>query len=165
MIANDPVGRLVDLLDSEFASSVQDIAHDGPLAVGWATVELDRAVTQLRAALQIPSRRFVDAPGSVCLGARCLIAKGVLRGGVSLVILEPNTEGRLAAALARHDEGPVAVWLAVENLAEAAATLRMVGRPTSHPETGPFGVERLLLDGPIHGPHRLLVERPGTIRA
>jgi hypothetical protein len=26
-------------------------------------------------------------------------------------------------------------------------------------------MERLLLDGPLHGPHRLLVERPGTIRA
>ena len=30
---------------------------------------------------------------------------------------------------------------------------------------GPLGVERLILGGPIHGPHRLLVGLPGTIHA
>ena len=29
-----------------------------------------------------------------------------------LLLLEPRTEGRLAAALARHGEGPVAIYLA-----------------------------------------------------
>jgi hypothetical protein len=28
-----------------------------------------------------------------------------------------------------------------------------------------LGAERLVLGGPIHGPHRLLLERAGTIRA
>ena len=165
MIDRDPLGRLGDLLDSGFASSGQDLVHDGPVAVGWATVELDRAVAELAAALQIPSARFVDAPGSVSLGARCLVAGRVLRAGVSLALLEPETEARLAATLARHDEGPVALWLAVGDLTAAAATLHRAGRPISQPQVGPFGPERLLLDGPIHGPHRLLVERPGTIRA
>jgi hypothetical protein len=164
VIEPDPVARLVALLDSQLATSGQDLVHDGPYAVGWATVELDRAVAELGAALQVPSGRFVEAPGSASLGARCLAAQGVLRGGVSLALLEPSTEARLAGTLARHGEGPVALWLAVTNLAEAAATLHRAGRPVSQAQVGPFGPERLLLDGPIHGPHRLLVERPGTIR-
>ena len=165
MIDQDPVARLVDLLDSELASSGHELVHHGPLAVGWATVELDRAVVELGGALRIPFGTFVDAPGSVSLGARCLVADDVVRAGVSLALLEPNTEARLAATLARHGEGPVALWLAVENLAEAALNLHRAGRPMSQPKAGPFGTERLLLDGPIHGPHLLFVERPGTIRA
>jgi hypothetical protein len=161
----DPLARIEDLLDSELASSRHDLIHDGPLAVGWATVELDRAVAELGAALRIPAARFVEAPGSVSLGARCLVAAGVLRAGVSLALLEPDTEARLAATLARHDEGPVALWLAVGDLTEAAAALHRAGRPIAQPHAGPLGMERLLLDGPLHGPHRLLVERPGTIRA
>lgn len=163
MIEPDPVARLVALLDSQLAISGQDLVHDGPRGVGWATVELDRAVAELGEALQIPSGGFVEAPGSASLGARCLVAQGVLRGGASLVLLEPSTEARLAATLARHGEGPVALWLAVGNLADE--NLFGAGRPIAQPQTGPFGPERLLLDGPIHGPHRLLVERPGTIRA
>ncbi len=79
--------------------------------------------------------------------------------------LEPNTEGRLAASLARHGEGPAAVWLAVGDLPAAVAGLRSTGVATSVEQPGPLGAERLLLDRSIHGLHRLVVERPGTIRA
>jgi hypothetical protein len=161
----DPVRRLAALLDSELAGSGRDLVHEGAVAVGWATVELERAVEELAEALQIPSPRFVEAPGSRSLGARCLVADGALRAGVSLALLEPDTEARLAATLARHDEGPVALWLAVRDLTQAAATLHRAGRSVTRPQLGPFGLERLLLEGPIHGPHRLLVERPGTIHA
>jgi hypothetical protein len=164
VIDQDPVARLQELLGSELASSGIDLADDGPLAVGWATVELDRAVVELGAALEIPSTGFVEAPGSVSLGARCLVAPGVLPAGVSLALLEPSTEARLAGTLARHGEGPVALWLAVGDLVGAATSLRRAGRPVWQTVDGPFGPE-LLLDGPVHGPHRLLVERPGTIRA
>jgi hypothetical protein len=134
------------------------------VAVGWATVELDRAMAELGVALGLPSGRFTDADPSVSLGARCLVAADGFQEGVSLVLLEPNTEGRLAATLARNDEGPAATWLAVERLGQAAEILRESGTNLAHQETGPFGPERLILDGPIHGPHRLLIERPGTIR-
>jgi hypothetical protein len=134
-------------------------------AVGWATVELDRAVLELGAALRIPAGRFAEAPDSPSLGARCLVVADALPGGVSLAVLEPKTEGRLAATLARHDEGPVAVWLAVEDLANVVAILRRARTHLSQPQAGPFGSERLMLDGPVHGPHRLLIQRPGTIPA
>lgn len=93
------------------------------------------------------------------------MARHVLPSGVALVLIEPSTEGRLAATLARRDEGPAAVWLAVTSLVGAVNALRAVGVATTVARTGPLGVERLLLDGPIHGPHHLMVELAGTIRA
>jgi hypothetical protein len=71
------------------------------------------------------------------------------------VVLETATEGLLAAALARHDEGPRVVWIAPDDPADVA------GRPSP----GPFGPERLLPGGPADGLRRLLVSLPpGTIR-
>lgn len=157
--------RLSSLLGAAATSQAEALTRGHAIAVGWATVELDRAVTELAAALRIPSGRFADAPDSPSLGARCLVAADFLQGVISLAVLEPNTEGWLAATLARHDEGPAAVWLAVEDLADAVAALRRAGGHLSQPQAGPFGVERLILGGSIHGPHRLLVERPGTIPA
>jgi hypothetical protein len=161
-----PLARLSASVRSEVVLAAMASTNGRPLAVGWATVELDRAVTELGAALGVPADRFADAAASISLGARCLVADGVLPDGVSLALLEPNTEGRLAATLARHDEGPAAVWLAVERLAKAVASLRTTARPgtTERALAGPYGAE-LLLDGPLHGPHLFLVERPGTIRA
>jgi hypothetical protein len=55
------------------------------------------------------------------------------------------------------------IWLvAPEDLAEGDP-----GAPiaTSSEHPGPFGHERLVFGGPAHGPHRLLVGPPGTIRA
>lgn len=137
-----------------------------PVALGWATVELDRAVVELCQALGIPADRFAAAADSFHLGARCLVAHAALPGDRSLIVLEPSIEGRLAATLARHDEGPVAVWLAIPDVIMVAAPAP--GAPgarvtTSSERTGPLGFERLVLGGPIHGPHRLLVRPPGTI--
>ena len=164
MSGDEPLARLSAILRTDIVVSASEQAGGGPLAIGWATVELDRAVAELGAALRLPADRFVDAPASVALGARCLVAAGVLTGGIALLLLEPNTEGRLAATLARHDEGPAAVWLAVEDPAEAVASLGRGGHPVSPPQAGPYGGERLV-DGPRYGPHLLVVEGPGTIRA
>jgi hypothetical protein len=120
---------------------------------------------ELGAALGLPAARFVEVDPTPALGARCRMARGVLPTGMTLVLLEPNTEGRLAASLARHGEGPAAVWLAVGDLPAALAGLRSAGLATSVQRPGPLGAERLFLDGPMYGPHRLVVERPGTIRA
>jgi hypothetical protein len=80
----------------------------------------------------------------------------VLRDGAALVVLEAATEGLLAAALARHDEGPRVIWIAPEGAANVAGT-----RPTR----GPFGPERLMPGTPTDGLRRLLVSLPpGTIR-
>ncbi len=164
MSGDERIDRLTGILRTERAASVLEVTQGHPLAIGWATVELDRTVADIVAALQIPAHRFTVAPGSVALGARCLIGVDVLPGGVALLLLEPNTEGRLAATLARHDEGPAAAWLGAGNLADAVARLSTVGHPASPAQAGPFGSERLV-NGPRYGPHLLLVEWPGTIRA
>jgi len=45
----------------------------------------------------------------------------VLPSGRTLLLMEPDTEGRLAAFLARHGEGLAAVYLAGSGLAVARA--------------------------------------------
>ncbi|MEO8437052.1 MAG: hypothetical protein ABI562_01240 [Chloroflexota bacterium] len=127
-----------------------------PAAVGWATVELDRAAIELARELGVVPEVFVQAPDSAALGASSRIAPGILPGGLSLAILEPSTEGRLAYTLARVGEGPVAIWSALEG---AIAPSDPGTRP------GPFGFEQLVSGGPVHGPHRFLIgTAPGTIR-
>jgi hypothetical protein len=76
------------------------------VAVGWATVDLERTV----AGLPEPSA-VGPATEEPSLGAR---ARVVRAGPVALVLLEPSTEGRLAAALARRGEGIVCLYVAGE---------------------------------------------------
>lgn len=136
-------------------------AIDGvpPLAVGWATIDLDRAAGELVEALRLAPDAFEAAEDSLTLGGRCRIATGALPEGQAIVLLEPFTEGRLAGRLARLGEGPVALWLPF------AASV--VGKPVAKPggiSAGPFGSERLLAGGPAQGPYRfLIVSAPGTI--
>ncbi len=137
------------------------------VGVGWATVELDRAAAELTADLDLEAGAFAAAPNDFALGAYCRVATVVLDTGrepLAVVLLEPSTEGRLAGTLARHGEGPVALWLAADDLAAAAGNSHAAGATLSAERDGPFGPERLFLDGPIHGPHRFLVAGgPGTI--
>lgn len=123
----------------------------GALAVGWATVELDRAARELAHLLESGSD-FEDAPSSEILGARCRVGSAAGPWGARIVLLEPDTEGRLAATLARHGEGWVARWVAA-----APGTTPPRGE-LSAARPGPFGDERLLFGGPVTGPHRLVVE-------
>ena len=129
--------------------------HDRLIALGWATVDLDRAAADLAAALGLTVAAFHVAHDSIVLGARCRVAEGVLTGGMPLAILEPATEGLLAAALARHGEGPSVTWAQSPD----APTRRQASlRP------GPFGPERLQPGAPPQGPFLLLIEdEPGTI--
>jgi hypothetical protein len=125
------------------------------LAVGWATVDLDRAALEL-APLLVPGTTFEAAPDCEPLGAHCRIGRvaAPAADGASLVILlEPSTEGRLAVTLARHDEGWCATWWPPDGAPVGEGALQ-----TSARRPGPLGPERLVLGGPLSGPHRLLVE-------
>jgi hypothetical protein len=77
-------------------------AAPGIVAIGVATVDVARLALEL----------FDDpAPADVLepvLAARGLAARS---GEPRLIVLEPAAEGRLAAALARYGEGPVALYL------------------------------------------------------
>jgi hypothetical protein len=161
---NRPLDRVSAFLAAQADTPVVRTTAGHPIALGWATVELDRAAVELGTELGTPADRFQDAPGTAMLGARCRMARGILPDGTFLVLLEPATEGRLAGSLARSGEGPVSVWLAVVDLDSALAALRTAGIGTSAEHDGPFRAERLIMDGPIHGPYRILVELAGTIR-
>ncbi|MGZ9276644.1 MAG: hypothetical protein ACXW4L_05910 [Candidatus Limnocylindrales bacterium] len=118
----------------------------GTLAIGWATVELDRAAAEL--ASLVGDAGFIDAVPSEILGARCRVGRAVGVGGegLDIVLVEPDTEGRLAAFLARFGEGWVARWEVGSS--SSARPLR----------PGPLGTERLADGADARGPFRLLVE-------
>jgi hypothetical protein len=122
------------------------------LGLGWATVELERAAHEL--ARRLPETApYHEAPADTLLGAACLVGAPVTLAGatadpVRIALLEPTTEGRLAASLARRGEGPAVLWLLDGDRPEV---------PLSRPGDGPFGAERLVLGGAVDGPHLLVV--------
>jgi len=130
-----------------------------PIALGWATVDLDRAIPEIALGLGLSTDAFDLSVDSEILGARGLMVPAAI-AGVSLAILEPSTEGRLAAALARSGEGPVAVWFLAQEVAEIPRGA--IGQE----QPGPFGPERLASGGLVGGLYRfIVVAEPGTIRA
>lgn len=144
------------------------------MAVGWATVDLDRAEAEHtgRAGAAEPSGAAaagnstvpaVPAPDDTLLGARCRLLP-TAHDGRQVVLLEPSTEGRLAASLARFGEGPVVLYLRIP--ARTLARLRVVapasGVHCSKPAAGPFGTSVLVLDGPAGGPHLVVTEAAAT---
>ena len=115
---------------------------------GWATVDLDRATGELSDLLQ-PGTSFEEAPRSVILGARCLRGRARLHEDAAtdwIVLLEPDTEGRLAAFLARSGEGWAATWSS-----QPAGWANRPGTP------GPLGEERLSGRIGVAGPFPLLL--------
>ena len=116
--------------------------------IGWATVELDRAARELSGA-----GPFSPAARDASLGASA--RRSPLRQSGSLepahpaiVLLEPDTEGLLAAALARFGEGVLAVYLGPLDRADVDDTPRL-----GPPRSGPLGPARLVIGRPAWGPH------------
>ena len=130
-------------------------ANPARLATIWATVDLERALRDLGVA--------VDGPGvpptieDPLLGARVALVDTALG---RLAVAEPSTEGRLAAALARNDEGPTGRYLAVGiALPELAARAAAAGVRLSAPVAGPFGRAVVVLGGRIGDLDLILVPR------
>lgn len=121
---------------------------------GWATVELERAAVEL-GGLLVAGTGFEPAESSIALGARCRLGTPADGNGV-VVLLEADTEGRIAGFLARQGEGWAATWL---DAADADDARRLVATDGATP--GPFGPERLEPGSPW-GPFRLRVA-PATI--
>ena len=123
---------------------------------GWATVELDRAEATFgpmpgataAIAARLATRDVAEDARDEHLGA---FAR-VIRTGDDreIALIEPFTEGRLAAALARHGEGFVALYLIADRGASARA--RAAGIVLSSAGLGPFGTQRLVIGGPRSGP-------------
>jgi hypothetical protein len=119
------------------------------LGIGWATVELERAALVVGPALGVDSNAFMDTNDDAWLGARARLARG--DDGVAMALLEPTTEGRLAAALARWGEGPIAIYLGVPGPAIGAT------RP------GPFGASSIVHAARPWGPFVFAVAAAATI--
>lgn len=126
---------------------------------GWATVEFDRAQTSFgvmpeaaTSRSQLGSHDQHEVAPDELLGAGTRVIRTPDDREVAL--LEPFTEGRLAAALARHGEGFVALYLIAD--LEAAARARAAGLVLSAAGRGPFGTQRLVIGGPRWGPFIVL---------
>ena len=136
------------------------------VGLGWATVELDRAESELGSVAGAapsgpPPGIELDADGLLVdehLGARARLREGAGLPGEWMVLLEPSTEGRTAASLARDGEGPCALYLRPAAGLDAWLDAAREGGVTasSHRE-GPFGVQVLLAGSPA-GPHVIVTE-------
>jgi hypothetical protein len=125
------------------------------LADIWATVEIDRALTDL--GRSAPSLALIADPvDDPLLGARVAVVSAA-EGDIPIALAEPSREGRLAATLARNGEGPAGRYVrspidldVLRDLAAAA------GVSLSKPAIGPFGPAVLLVTA-VAGPHLILV--------
>lgn len=113
-----------------------------PLAgIGWATVEGDRAMRDLDALLAGDEADANPGPWAELdrdptLGARVWRRQtGDPPARPVILVLEPDTEGRLAASLARFGEGVAVIYLG----------------------DGPFGAGRLIRGGRPWGPHVIVL--------
>ncbi len=130
----------------------------GPLAlagIAWATVELDRAASELAAWLMPPQPRAAGdgsaepgtdqaphglPPTDPHLGALTRVLGSSGLPGEVVVLAEPSTEGAVAASLARHGEGPFAIYLrATAGLDAWVAAARSRGVTVSPRRRGPLG--------------------------
>lgn len=125
---------------------------------GWATVELDRAASSFGVVAEAPGsaerrdRHSHEDAQDELLGASARPIR--IANDREIVLLEPFTEGRLAAALARHGEGFTVLYLIVGP--DAPTRVREAGFVLSIVGNGPFGPERLLIGGPRWGPFLIL---------
>jgi hypothetical protein len=134
------------------------VAGDGAVTEAeiWATVDLERTLAELGIEGLAASAAAVARPDPL-LGARVLIVPAG-PDGPRRAFAEPTTEGRLAATLARHGEGPVGRYVVVGDLDAARARATAAGIPVSRIEAGPFGPSMLVLIGPVSGPHLILCD-------
>jgi hypothetical protein len=126
------------------------------LAVIWATVDFDRVLAGL-------GEIGEALPDDTLLGAAVRLARP--RDGQPIALLEPTTEGRIAATLAQSGEGPAGQYvLATGGLPSLVARASAAGIGIKRADDGPFGPSVLVLGGPPAGPHLVLVAGPaGTI--
>jgi len=155
------------------------------LALGWATVDPDRvaatwpgvrwvavprdSLVGARALLGRPDVAGRDATGADVAGpdvARPDVSGGGASGAgvaqpglpITMVLLDPDTEGRLAAALARHAEGPAAIYVGMSGALAAGVRIRLARlgvRVSAGP--GPFGPQMALTWAPASGPTLVIV--------
>jgi hypothetical protein len=101
----------------------------------WRTVDVDRTVE----AMGLTAEPIDD---DEILGARGVLVRPP--DGAPVAVLEPATEGRLAAALARDDEGESGFYCAPDG---GLDDVRRAGLTVIAEDAGPFG-RSALIDAP-----------------
>lgn len=120
----------------------------GLVAVGWATVDLERSIEDARADA---ASAWAPAVRDGILGARSARRPDPATiDGVELVLLEPDTEGLLAATLARFGEGLAVAWFEPDPPGARRSRSAIGGTP--------FGPGRLVTGGPRWGPFAIVLE-------
>lgn len=132
------------------------------VGVAWCTVDIERAEADLAPWLEPAPASGRPADGTdPHLGARSRVRGAPGLPGEVLVLSEPVTEGRLAASLARDDEGPCGLYLRPAGGLDAwIAGARARHAAVSAVRRGPFGRSVLVRGTPVAGPHLLLVDAP-----
>jgi hypothetical protein len=141
----DGIGRLLAEATEILSDAIRRVtALQGATiaAIGWATVAAERAERELGGVLDEPGR-WEAAPRDELLGATVRLWRGEDGEPPLLLVLEPDREGHLAAALARHGEGIAAIY--ITGAAETAFTAGLLPRPAS----GPLGPARRLAGGSL----------------
>ena len=158
-------GRKAQKAESGAVDGEGDRPRDRIVGIGWATVDLDRAAAQFSASLCLPANVWLPAHRDAQLGAEARLGPSLGQDRPRLILLEPDTEGRLAASLARLGEGVAVVYLVGddsrnpgqrgEDGGTGGATTRSA---LSTRQPGPLGPARLVLGGPAWGPHVIVVD-------
>lgn len=149
--ASEGPAGLDDLHEVALAIAPQLAGHP-IVALGWATVDIDAVRRRIESDAGFGA--FAEARRDAHLGARAVVHRPGEHAGEPIeVLLEPDTEGRLAASLARHGEGFAAIWFGPKPEASAEPPAGFGGLAD-----GPLGPARLLLGGPPWGLSVLLLE-------
>jgi hypothetical protein len=113
-----------------------DVAGLRLAAIGWSTVDHERAERELDS-LFASEAEWAELRRDPVLGSRAWLRGGsAAADGPALVVLEPDTEGRLAASLARFGEGVAVIYLG----------------------DGPPAPGTLVRGGPRWGPHAIVLD-------
>jgi len=125
------------------AGRTPEVAGTTIVAIGWATVEADRACRELDELLGPAA--WLTRDRDPLLGARAWRRepRPVPGEGIDLLVLEPDTEGRIAAFLARFGEGVAMVRVRATGAAGVGAAA----------PGGRASVGRLVAGTPAWGPH------------
>jgi hypothetical protein len=133
------------------------LAGLAPVADIVATVDLERALRDLGEVAPGSSGVVADP----LLGATVVVVDRAGDADLPIALAEPTTEGRLAATLARHGEGPAGRYVMVADGDSLDSFRRRAagdGVVLSRVEDGPFGPSVLVLAGAASGPHLIVVE-------
>jgi hypothetical protein len=124
---------------AENASEVaSELAPARIVGVGWATVEAERAFAELDG--RLGSALWSPVDRDALLGASAWRRMPSPDGSTDLFVLEPDTEGRLAASLARFGEGVAAVY--VQGAAAGAGPVSAPRIVPVNPRWGPYVIVR-----------------------